>query len=289
MRIFTPKIVGNLTARLRWRHSADADRHLSGIAATVTLLANLLAGDSIAATTHQWQATEQIAATAETYIQTRIGAAAGRTTAKAAMLDSRHHMANCDQPLKAFLRRGAEIKARTIVGVRCSGSKPWKVYVPVDVIVTATVLVSRQTLPRGHELNANDLVEEQRDVSRLLTGYVSDKKQVQGQHLKTQLIAGKILTPRMLEASIAIRRGQTVTLTTDNGSIRISMSGKALMDGALNQRIRVENLGSGRIVEGIVRSREHVEVLVSGNKHFFHAEPKVSPKVADRGFSNNDR
>jgi len=289
MRKITTGIVGKLTARRRWRHQIDTEKRASSIAATMTLLANLLAVDCFAATMPQWQSTQQIAATAEAYIQNRIGTAAGRTTAKAAVLDSRHHMANCEQPLEAFLRRGTEIKARTIVGVRCTGARPWKVYVPVDVIVTATVLISRQTLPRGHVLSADDLVEDQRDVSRLLSGYVADKKQVQGQRLKTQLIAGKILTPRMLEASIAIRRGQSVTLTTNNGSFHISMSGKALMDGALNQRIRVENSASGRIVEGIVRSGEHVEVLVAGNTRFFHAEPKVSPKVADTGFSNNDR
>lgn len=40
------------------------------------------------------------------------------------------------------------------------------------------------------------------------------------------------------------------------------MIGTALMDGAIGQRIRVENVNSGRVVEGIVRSREVVEVLV---------------------------
>lgn len=289
MQTISAKIVGILTAGLRCRHEADATGRYFGVTAATILLAGLVLGDNVWASQPDWQSNRQIAATAESFIQTRIGTAAGRTTAKAAMLDSRHRMAKCDVPLIAFLRRGMEIKARTVVGVRCDGSKPWKIYVPVDVFVTATVLVSRMTLPRGHILSADDLVEEQRDVSRLLSGYVTDKKQALGQILKTQLIAGKILTPRMLQASIAIRRGQSVTLTVGNGSYGISTSGTALMDGALNQRIRVENNASGRIVEGIVRSREHVEVLVSGNNHFFNAEPKVSPPVADTGFSNNDR
>jgi flagella basal body P-ring formation protein FlgA len=34
------------------------------------------------------------------------------------------------------------------------------------------------------------------------------------------------------------------------------------MDGAVDQRIRVENTVSHRIVEGLVRSPEYVEVLV---------------------------
>jgi flagella basal body P-ring formation protein FlgA len=40
------------------------------------------------------------------------------------------------------------------------------------------------------------------------------------------------------------------------------MAGKAMADGALNQRIKVENSVSRRIVEGLVRSAELVEVQV---------------------------
>ncbi|MEL7187378.1 MAG: flagellar basal body P-ring formation chaperone FlgA, partial [Pseudomonadota bacterium] len=86
-----------------------------------------------------------------------------------------------------------------------------------------------------------------------------------------------------------VRRGQSVTLVASAGGISVNMNGVALTDGGLNQRIRVENMHSGRIVEGIVRSREHVEVLLPGSTKFFNARPKVSPTVADTGFSNNDR
>ncbi len=289
MRRNTTGIVENLTTGSRHRHDFDTEKRAVGFAVAGVLLACLGMAETSGAATSSWQATEEISATAESFIQGRIGTQAQGTSARATRLDSRHRLAKCDQPLQAFMRRGTEIKARTVVGVRCSGPKPWKVYVPVDVTVTATVLVSRMTLPPGHELAANDLFEEQRDVSRLLSGYITDKSQVSGQRLKTQLIAGKILTPRMLQAVVAIRRGQTVTLTANNGGYEISTSGTALSDGALNQRIRVENKGSGRVVEGIVRTRQHVEVLVASNNHIFEARPKVSPQVADTGFSNNDR
>ncbi len=222
-------------------------------------------------------------------MRSRTGVFAGNTTVAAGNLDPRHRLSYCDEPLQAFIRRGTQIKARTIVGVRCNGTKQWKVYVPVDVFVTANVLVARQTMMKGQVLTAADLASEQRDVTRLRSGYLSDVQQVVGQRLKTQLIAGKTLTPSMIAADIAIRRGQSVTLTVGAGDFDITMSGTALMDGALNQRIRVKNNNSGRIVEGFVRSREHVEVLVSSDNHFFHAKPKVSRKSADTRFSNNDR
>jgi flagella basal body P-ring formation protein FlgA len=75
-------------------------------------------------------------------------------------------------------------------------------------------------------------------------------------------MAGRVVTPAMLEAEIVIERGQTVTLVVEGDGLNISMAGRALMDGAVDQRIRVENAGSGRVVEGLVRSPQVVEVLV---------------------------
>ena len=277
-------IVGNLTALATGRHVFDVRTTKAGVA---VVWLSFLTSAAVAA--QQWQPTETIAAAAERFVLEKIGPKARRTTVRAGMLDSRHRLSRCTKELEPFLRRGAKIEVRTIVGVRCSGEKPWKVYLPVEVIVTDKVLVASRTLPRGHVLAADDLVVEQRDVSRLLTGYISDAKPFVGQRLKAQIIAGRILTPAMLQADIAVKRGQSVTLTVASGGINIQMSGKALMDGAINQRIRVENTKSGRVVEGIVRSREHVEVLVAENQQIFHAKPKVSPSVADIRSSNNDR
>lgn len=279
------KIVSNLTANQRKRREFGA-KALLRVAVTVTAV---LLSAAAGADSQAWQPPQQIAAMAESFLQDRFGAAAGRTTARAQTLDPRHKLPRCDKPLEAFLRRGTKISARTIVGVRCTGNKPWKLYVPVEVVVTDAVLIARRTLRRGQVLTAEDLVSEQRDVSRLTQGYISDPKELVGQRLKTQILAGRILTPAVLEVDMAIRRGQTVTLTVASGGMTIQMSGKALMDGAISQRIRVENTNSGRIVEGIVRSREHVEVLVPSSNSFLNAKPKVSPRVADMRSSNNDR
>ena len=59
-----------------------------------------------------------------------------------------------------------------------------------------------------------------------------------------------------------IERGQSVTITAQNGGLSIAMAGTALMDGTIDERIQVENAGSGRVIEAIVRSPERVEVLV---------------------------
>ncbi len=270
---------GKLTA-------ATAGRHQSG--GLARLLPVLALVPCAAATAIDWHPTDDIARTAEAFLARHMNSGPD-TTVAASTLDTRHRLARCDRPLQGFLRDGVEVARRTIVGVRCAGTRPWKVYVPVEVAVSATVLVASRPLPRGHVLTAADVREERRDVSRLRRGYLSDLSQLAGQRLKAPLLAGKVLTPGLLEFDRVIRRGQSVTVIANSGGIAVSMAGTALTDGGLNQRIRVENANSGRIIEGIVRSREHIEVLVPDGAGLFRAKSKVSPAVADTGISNNDR
>jgi len=248
------EFVGKLTPAF------GARRYTGTIA--VALIASLMPVVAPADGSAAWQPVEEIAAAAESYISARIDEDKGTTGVRARMLDSRMRLARCDLPLDAFLRRGTRIGARTTVGVRCTGRRPWTVYVPVEVSVLKRVWVASRPLPRGHVLEAGDLVPDQRDVSGMTGGYIEDQRSLLGQRLKISILAGRALTPSLIKADNVVRRGQTVTLAVDADGLNIRMSGKALADGAINQRIRVENLNSGRIVEGIVRSRETVEVLV---------------------------
>ena len=75
------------------------------------------------------------------------------------------------------------------------------------------------------------------------------------------IAGGAILTNQQLLGAQAVQRGQTVTLIADAGGISVRMAGRALSDGLINQRIKVENLSSGKIVEGIARSSQVVEIV----------------------------
>ena len=279
------EIVGKLTARVKRRREFVAGPTVLPVFIGIILL---VSNPQSVAGQPQWHPIEEIRAAAETFLLERVGRDAS-TTVHAGALDPRHKLARCTQPLTASLRPGAKITQRTIVGVRCDGTRRWKLYVPVTVVVTADVLVARRTLPRGHLLREDDIMIDRREISGLAAGYLGDARAIVGQRLKSQVLAGNPLTPRVLEINKAIKRGQSVTIVVRAGGINIQMAGKALADGAMGQRIRVENTNSGRVVEGIVRSREHVEVLVPADNRFFHAKPKVSPRVADTRSSNNDR
>ena len=234
-------------------------RHVASIAIVLLLMTP---GMPASADT-LWHPVAEITSAAENYLKLTVGASDDRLIPTAGYLDPRLQLPRCNALLDPYLRPGTKASGRIIVGVRCTGPKPWKVYLPVHVAVMENILVTRRSLPRNHQLQPEDVEISSRDVSGLAGGYVSQTNEIVGHRLKHAVARGVIITPALLQIEVVIRRGQSVTLIVHHESLDIRMSGKALMDGAANQRIKVENIGSGRVVEGLVRSAEQVEVLVN--------------------------
>lgn len=181
-------------------------------------------------------------------------------TVRVAHLDPRLRLAACDVPLQAFAAPSGRKTGNTVIGVRCRGTSPWSLYVPVSIELMRKVVVLDTALPRGSLLQAADIRMERHDVYRLHSGFFTDPDQVLGMSLHHSLPAGKILSRTSLKAAKIIRRGARVTLIAQAGGIAVRMSGKALMNGAAGERIRVRNLKSKRIVEGIVKDMHTVAV-----------------------------
>ncbi|MEO1244374.1 MAG: flagellar basal body P-ring formation chaperone FlgA [Pseudomonadota bacterium] len=257
-----------------------------GAVISVTLLPGISAQ---AAGDDAWQDLDEIKSAATDYLSDRLGGTLDGTSVEAGFLDPRLRLPDCSSPLSAFLNAGADVDRVTTVGVRCSGDRAWKVYVPVSMATTATVAVASRHLPKGSVVTADSLRLERRDVTRSRRGYYSSIEAALGQRVLQTVLKGRMLSPDLLEANRVIRRGQSVTLVVMQGTLRLNMAGKALIDGAIGQRISVENLSSGRTVEGIVRSPEHVEVLVAKNQAFFSGKAKALRPRADTRLSNNDR
>jgi flagella basal body P-ring formation protein FlgA len=141
------------------------------------------------------------------------------------------------------------------VGVRCNDNKPWTLYVQAKVNLYKTVLVTSQGLPRGTELQASHLRREQRDISSLNLGYLTDESNAIGQILKRALRPDAALAPQHLQTRKLVKRGERVGIIAQIGEIEVRMNGKALSDGAMGDRIRIENQRTKRIIEAIVSAR----------------------------------
>jgi flagella basal body P-ring formation protein FlgA len=175
-------------------------------------------------------------------------------------LDRRLRLAACPQALRAYLPPGGRTVGNTTVGIRCEGPRPWSLYVPVKIRVYREVLTTTRPLSRGERLAAGDLRPVRRDIASLRGGYLTDPTQALGRVVRRRLASDTVLSAAVIESPILVKRGQDVTLVSETGSIRVQIRGKALMDGASGDRIRVRNPRSKRIVEGTVVSAGVVRV-----------------------------
>lgn len=168
----------------------------------------------------------------------------------------------CNRPIKPVLASPQHMKDRVTIELRCQDPKSWHLYVPVRIVGTSPVAVAAHAIVVGTVIKASDLKIEEHDISELPLGFLDDPAIAVGLTAGRPIAGGAYLTNQQLLAAKAVQRGQSVTLLADAGGISVRMAGRALSDGLMNQRVRVQNLSSGKIVEGIARSEQVVEIIL---------------------------
>jgi flagellar basal body P-ring formation protein FlgA len=177
-------------------------------------------------------------------------------------IESHWQLEKCDQPIKPVVASPQHMRDRVMIELRCPDPKSWHIYVPVRIIGTSPVAVTVHSIVVGTVLKGTDLRVEEHDISELPLGFLDDPAIAVGLTASRPIAGGAFLTNQQLVAAKAVERGQSVTLIADAGGISVRMAGRALSDGLMNQRVRVQNLSSGKIVEGIARSEQVVEIIL---------------------------
>lgn len=186
---------------------------------------------------------------------------AGERSIQVGHLDPRLNLEQCAEPLQTYLAPGARSVGKTTVGVRCQSPRPWALYVPARVDLYQTVYQTAGNLPRGHIIRADDIAPIKQNLTRLHRGYFSEKDQLIGKETRRRLQQGQVITPNQVKAPLLVKRGEQVELIAQSQLFSVRMNGKALMDGARGDRIRVKNLSSDRIIEGTVTQPGQVMVM----------------------------
>jgi len=198
------------------------------------------------------QSLESVRKAAEDYVREAVPEGSYKTFITASALDNRLRLAQCLSPLRAGMMSGAQIQARTSIGVSCRDGVSWTVYVPVTVESEISVLVLRNASARDARLTEQDVAIQTRRVSGTGTSYITDIELVNGRVLKRSAPAGTALTADILIPDFKVRRGDQVTLLAAVGGIEVRAPGKALTDGREGARISVQNLNSLKVVQGRV-------------------------------------
>lgn len=206
------------------------------------------------------QPIESIQAAAEQFVRASLPEKSVKHFVTAGNLDSRLRLDECASPLEAFSQGTGMNTGRMTIGVRCPSATPWTIYVPVTVEVEVSVLVLRRPLARRSPVALTDVEPQVRRMPGRASLFVSDAASLQGHRLKRSLPVGTALTVEMLQPNVLVRRGQQVTLIAANSGVQIRAQGQALTEGAADERVRVQNVSSLKVVEGVVESDGVVRV-----------------------------
>ena len=180
---------------------------------------------------------------------------------EAGSLDSRLRLPKCKLPLDAYAPPNGIRAGRTVVGVRCEGERPWKIYAPLKVKLPAEVVAAARPLKRGEILQHVDLTTVKEDVATLHRDYYLDTQTLIGQRIRRNLNRGDVITPTAVEKQKLVRRGTEVTVLTENPQLQVRMRGKAMANGARGDRIKIKNLSSGREITATVIGSGLVQVV----------------------------
>jgi flagella basal body P-ring formation protein FlgA len=177
-------------------------------------------------------------------------------------IEAHVRLERCSRPVSPAVSAGAHMRDRILVELRCPGAPPWHIYVPVRLVGTSPVTIAARAIVTGSVLTDKDVRVEQRDIPELPPGYLDDPTVAVGLTAARPISSGAVITNQFLVGPKAVQRGQTVTLVADSGAMSIRMEGRALSDALINQRVKVENLSSGKVVEGVARSQQVVEIVL---------------------------
>ncbi|MCL1940763.1 MAG: flagellar basal body P-ring formation chaperone FlgA [Synergistaceae bacterium] len=121
-------------------------------------------------------------------------------------------------------------------------------------------IILKRAMKRGEIIRAEDIGE--RSVKIITPNvYASSPDEVVGKSLRNHLQQGEMILLSLLANMPIIHKGKIITIYINSEGIIIESPGEALQDGSLGDRINVRNLSSKKIVSGIIRTPERVEVL----------------------------
>ncbi len=221
------------------------------------ILVSFFSTTSLADTAYQLHA--GIIKTVETYVAESLTHGQPDIEVQVGKLDPRLRLSSCEGQMQAFMPAGSRRNGNTTVGVRCLHDKPWSLYVPVRIKLMRNVVILRNNLSRGVTLTAADLDQRRIDISKG-GDYFQQPEQVIGRVLTRSVRAGRQLNRHDIAAADMVKRGERVTLLAKSQGFAVRMQGTALTDGASGELIKVKNVNSSRIIQGIVMAPGIIQI-----------------------------
>ncbi|MGI0116885.1 flagellar basal body P-ring formation chaperone FlgA [Zooshikella sp. RANM57] len=174
-------------------------------------------------------------------------------------LDDRLRLPLCQAPLQVSRNRHSKSFGRITLAIDCPSS--WQVFVTSEVSIFRQVLASKRTIPNKRRITDADLMWQTVDVSRLRNGYFTEQELVIGKVATRTITIGQIISRQHIDTATVITKGTKVAIVASTDHFAVRSFGTALTNGKPGERIKVRNARSQRVIEGIVKDKNTVQVL----------------------------
>jgi len=123
-------------------------------------------------------------------------------------------------------------------------------------------LMTKHVVNSGAVISPADVEAVQAEWTYLSDGPLQEANLSTPSVATRSLVPGRALTVRDVKAAPRIRRGQSVQLVYEEGAVRVRLTGRALQDGAVGERVPVTaDMGTSRKFEGRVLADGTVQLV----------------------------
>ena len=158
-----------------------------------------------------------------------------------------------------FIPPNARPWGRTAIGVRCVQGAYWSVMVPAQVAAWGRAAVAVAPLAAGAVLTAQDVQEQEIELTREPATLVRDPATLVGKATTRALAAGAPIRADMARAPLAVQAGDPVRLRLLGNGFAITAAGQALTAAPAGQSVKIRT-ELGKILNGVAREGRIVDV-----------------------------
>ena len=186
----------------------------------------------------------------ETFVRAQTLTLPGTVAIQVGAIDTRIKVPPCPD-MEAFLPPGGRLFGNSTVGVRCTNPGKWTLFVPVQIKVSANMLVANRPLQQGQIVRAEDIGSQSGELAQ--AAILTDPAEAIGKVLKFSLGAGQVLKQDMLRVPFAVTQGQTVKIQVEGEGFAVHADGQALNNAAEDQNVQVRTY-SGQVISGVAKA-----------------------------------
>ena len=200
---------------------------------------------------------QQLIREAEKFVLSQLDPDSIKTIDVEAMpIDQRVEIPECTSTLTFSSSPEALSQSNVSVKAQCNNND-WYMFMVVKATETQPVVVISSAVSPGTLLTEDNIHIINMDKKRLRRSTFADIKDVVGARIKRRVSAGRPVDPNNL---CYVCKGDSVTISAGNPSMRVKTSGVALEDGRMGETIQVKNRRSNKKIYARVSSTGQVEI-----------------------------